>query len=371
MSDNIPLESPGREKLKAHLAAVMRHKVLCAAVLTLGTLAGVGYALTLSKIYVATTIVMPPRPSSGMSLMSQLGSLANISGIGGAGAANAPDEVYLAIIRSRSMQDHLVKRHDLVSRYEVKDVWDARKQLTVNTKAFSDKKSGLVTVSVEDVDPAFAAKVANDYIEQLRVKTASLALTEAQSKRMYVERQIASVKGALAKAEERFAALKSQHGLSLAELQAESGIRASLELRNAIAEREIQLSVVSSYATSRNPEASRLSSELAALRAQLAKVEGASQSSESVSGEGALTLTAFREMKVLSVTLNALLKQLEIAKMDEARESPFIQVIDEAQAPEKPSKPNRLGIVLVAFCLSLVLGGVLALWADARRRPSV
>lgn len=351
--------------MKSIALAVARQKLLCAVVTIVGAAAGSFYAFTLPKIYVATTIVMPPRQGSGVSLMSQLGSLANISGV--SGAINAPDEVYLAIVKSRSMQDHLVQRFDLIKRYQSKGPWEARERVTANTKAFSDKKSGLVTISVEDIDPVFASRMANGYVEQLRAKVASLALTEAQSKRMYVERQIVAIKLAIAKSEEEFRRMKSLHGFNLTELQAESAIRSSLELRKSIAEKEIQLNVASSYATSRNPEVTRLASELGALKGQLAKLEGASQMPAAMSEQGTGAVTAFREMKVLSATLDALFKQLEIAKMDEAREGPAIQIIDEAKPPEKPSKPSRRMIVMVSAALSFLAGCLLSLWVDTRQ----
>jgi len=90
-------------------------------------------------------------------------------------------------------------------------------------------------------------------------------------------------------------------------------------------------------------------------------VEGASAFDGGGSKEGILVVSAFREMKIQSAALDGLLKQLEIAKMDEAHEGADIQVIDQAQAPEKPAKPNRIVMALVLVVASFLLSVLAAL----------
>lgn len=357
MTDSFQNEAPGWASLCKVTRAIGRHKRAVLILTLLGWIASFAYVFSLPPIYVATTIVVPPQQGAGQGLMAQLGSLASIAGMvgGGVGAARPPEEIYLAIIRSRSMRDDLIKRHDLIRRYQVEDGWDARDQLMRKTVAVSDKKSGVVTISVEDQDPVFSAKLANAYVETLRARVISMALTEAQAKRLYFENQIAATKAALEKSEGNFKTLKEKYGINLTELQAESSIRSSLELRRAIAEREIQQKVLSSYATNANPETVRLASELSALRAKLAQVEGAGTFDGGGSKEGTTVVSAFREMKIQSAALDALLKQLEIAKMDEAHEGSDIQVIDRAVPPEKPAKPNRLTLMLGLALASLLL----------------
>ena len=140
---------------------------------------------------------------------------------------------------------------------------------------------------------------------------------------------------------------------------AETGVRASAELRGQIAAREVQLQSLSRFATPQNPEVQRIASELSAERAQLQKLE---QGSGQVIGT-TLQLEAvksYRDMKVQEAMLEVLIKQFELARVDEAKEGPLIQVVDLATPPERRSKPKRTLIVLASALAGLFLSVLLA-----------
>jgi uncharacterized protein involved in exopolysaccharide biosynthesis len=56
-----------------------------------------------------------------------------------------------------------------------------------------------------------------------------------------------------------------------------------------------------------------------------------------------------------------LIKQFELARVDESKEGPLIQVVDKATAPEKKTKPKRAVIVLVSAFAALFLSVLVAL----------
>jgi tyrosine-protein kinase Etk/Wzc len=58
-------------------------------------------------------------------------------------------------------------------------------------------------------------------------------------------------------------------------------------------------------------------------------------------------------------------KQFEIAKMDEAKEAPLVQVVDKALPPEERSAPKRAQTMLIAALLSLLVGIMLAFMMNA------
>ncbi|HUP07102.1 MAG TPA: GNVR domain-containing protein, partial [Caldimonas sp.] len=53
--------------------------------------------------------------------------------------------------------------------------------------------------------------------------------------------------------------------------------------------------------------------------------------------------------------LESMLRQYEIAKLDEAKEGPTLQQVDKALPPDYKSKPSRALIVLVSTLLAFVL----------------
>ena len=104
----------------------------------------------------------------------------------------------------------------------------------------------------------------------------------------------------------------------------------------------------------------RINSELAALRTQLARYEqGTGRSSATPAQQAAAQ--AYRDLKVHETMLDSFVRQLEAAKIDEAKEGPQIQVVDVALAPEIRSSPQRAKYVTNAALAGVLLGVVLAL----------
>ena len=80
----------------------------------------------------------------------------------------------------------------------------------------------------------------------------------------------------------------------------------------------------------------------------------------------ALTLAL---VAVLGETVTDLLaKQYEVAKVDEAKESALIQVLDKAIEPDRRSRPKRSQMVILATLVAFVIGVLLAIVREAVSR---
>ena len=124
-------------------------------------------------------------------------------------------------------------------------------------------------------------------------------------------------------------------------------------------------------ATSENPDVQRLNSELAGLRAELARMETASPGAATGSIDipvGKLPAAAVdyirarREVKFQETLLESMLRQFEIAKLDEAKEGPSLQQVDIAQPPDRKSKPARAVIVLATALLAFLGSSLFVIW---------
>jgi tyrosine-protein kinase Etk/Wzc len=317
-------------------------------------------SLLMTPIFTAKTVIMPPQQqqSSAASALASLGALAGIAG--GAAGIKSPDEMYIAFTQSVGFQNEIIKRFDLLTRFETKTLTDTRLHLLSVVKVSSDKKSGLITIEVDDKDPEFAANLANAYVEELGHLLDRLAVTDAQQRRLFFQGQIEKVKVSLAKAEASFLEAKERSGMKVTAVIAESGVRATAELRGQIAAREVQLRALSQFATPMNPDVQKISSELSALRAQLDGLEKGSGKS-APTGVQEQAISAYRDIKVQEAVLEVLIKQFELARVDESKEGPLIQVVDKATAPEKKTKPKRAVIVLVSASLALLLSVLVAM----------
>jgi uncharacterized protein involved in exopolysaccharide biosynthesis len=73
---------------------------------------------------------------------------------------------------------------------------------------------------------------------------------------------------------------------------------------------------------------------------------------------------ARRELKLQETLLESMVRQYEIAKLDEAKEGPTLQQVDVALPPDHKSKPARALIVLASTLVALLLVSV---WVVVRR----
>jgi uncharacterized protein involved in exopolysaccharide biosynthesis len=160
---------------------------------------GITFAIT--PTFTATTKFMPPQQQSSgaASLLQSLGALGGLAGA--AGGIKNPTDQYLAFIKSRSVTDALIDRFKLTERYEQKFKDDTRKTMETVARA-SGGKDGLITVEVDDKDPTFAAELANAHVEELGRLLKRLAVTEAQQRRVFFEKQLAAAKDNLTRAEQ-------------------------------------------------------------------------------------------------------------------------------------------------------------------------
>jgi tyrosine-protein kinase Etk/Wzc len=317
-------------------------------------------SLLMTPIFTAKTVMMPPQQQQS-GAASALASLGGLAGLAGAAAGiKSPDEMYVAFMQSEGLQNAVIKRLSLQERYEAKTLTDTRAELKKLVRMSSDKKTGLITIEADDKDPAFAAQLANVQVEELRNLLGRLAVTDAQQRRMFYEQQIKKVQEELAAAEQSFKQAKEKSGMQVTSVLAESGVRASAELRGQIAAREVQLQAMSRFATAQNPDMQRISSELSAMRGQLAKLEQGGGGDAQGSPSQQQAVKSYRDVKVQEAMLEVLIKQYELARVDEAKEGPLLQQVDVATVPERKSKPKRATIVLVSAFAGLFLGVLIA-----------
>jgi tyrosine-protein kinase Etk/Wzc len=334
------------------------------------TAVAVVVALLLPNIYTAKTVMMPPQQqqSGAASALASLGALAGLAG--GAAGIKSPDEMYVAFMQSEGLQKSIIEKLKLQERYEAKTIVDTRNKLKENVRISPDKKSGLITIEADDKDPEFSAQLANLHVDELRVLLGRLAVTDAQQRRMFYEQQIKKVQAELAEAEQSFRQAKAQSGMQVTAVLAETGVRASAELRGQIAAREVQMSAMSRFATAQNPDVQRLGSELSALRGQLSKLEQGSGVIEASTPLQQQAVKSYRDVKVQEAMLEVLIKQYELARVDEAKEGPLLQQLDVATAPERKAKPKRAIIVLAATLGGLFVGLLLAFVRRAMRKAA-
>jgi uncharacterized protein involved in exopolysaccharide biosynthesis len=340
-------------------------------------------ALILPKQYTATVVLLPPQQNSsvGAALASQLGSLGSMAALAGGGLGlKNPNDMYVAMLKSQTVEDSMVHTYGLQQEYHTELLSDARKAFEHHAAVDGNGKDGLIRISIEDTDPARAARLANGYVDQFRNLSQNLAITEASQRRLFFEKQLEQAKDSLANAEEALKQTEQTTGLIQMDSQARALIESAASLRAQIAAKEVQIQAMQTYATGENAEMVEAQQELESLRAQLAKLGGSEEGPNSlivpkgkVPQAGLEYVRKLRDVKYQETLFDILAKQYEIAKLDEAKEGALVQVVDPAIVPDRKSSPHRLVIVLVATIAGFFLGTLLALfqagWEHLREDP--
>lgn len=333
-------------------------------------------SLLMPNRYTAITTFMPPQQtqSTASMLMSQLagsglGSLASIAG-GSLGLKN-PSDLYIGMLKSRTVEDAIIQKYLLLNLYKAKKLSDARKQLEMHGSA-SSGKDGLIAVSFEDKDPRRAADIANEYVLQLKNLTQHLAVTEAAQRRLFFEQQLQQARDELANAEVALRDTEQKTGTIQLDTQAKAVIQAIGNIRGQITAKEVQLQAMRSFATDQNPSVVVTQEQIAALKDQLMKLEkqqptdsGPLLASSKLPAVGLEYIRRLREVKYRETLFEVLAKQFEAAKLDEARESAVIQVVDPAVEPDRKSSPQRSLIVLMAMLAAFVASSTYVLVEQA------
>ena len=323
----------------------------------LAGLLALGFAFTIPPTFTATTKFMPPQQqqSGAAAMLSSLGALGGLAGA--ASGLKNPADQYVAFLKSRTVQDALIDRFKLTERYEAKFKEDARAALTASAQIASGK-DGLITIDVSDKDPQFAAELANAFVDELGTLLNRLAVTEAQQRRMFFEKQLNSAKDNLTKAEQ---ALKAS-GVNSSALKANPGaaVEGLARLKASITAQEIKLASMRGYLTESAPDFKQAQTEMSALRGQLAR---AAREEPASSGDSDY-IAKFRDFKYHETLFELFAKQYEMARIDESREGAVIQVVDAAQPPERKSKPKK---ALIAMMTTLAVGFALLLFVFIRQ----
>jgi tyrosine-protein kinase Etk/Wzc len=329
-------------------------------------------SLILPKSYTATVTLLPPQQSSsvGAALTSQLGNLGGMAALaGGTLGLKNPNDMYVAMLRSRTVEDAMVNKFGLMKEFHQRYLSDARTAFEARAKVDGTAKDGLIHITVVDGDPNRAAELANGYVDQFRNMSEHLAITEASQRRLFFERQLEPAKNNLADAEKSLKETEQKTGLIQLDSQARVLIETAASMRAQIAAKEVELGAMQTYATSENAQFLETQQELVGLRAQLAKLGGSEQTSEAnltvskgkVTEAGLEYVRKMRDVKYYETIFDILARQFEMAKLDEAKQGAVIQVMDAAVPPDRRSSPKRAVIVIGATAAGFFVGIFVAL----------
>lgn len=365
-----------------HLRVLWGGRRFIAKMALIGLVTGALVAFLLPKRYTSIVRLMPPdgQSSSGMAMLAALsgktGGLAGVAGdllgVNGSGA------LFIGILQSQTVQDRLVQRFDLKRVYADRLDEDARKDLAERTGVAEDRKSGIITISVTDRDAHRATAIAQAYVEELNHLSAELSTSAAHRERVFLEERLSAVKQDLDHAAVDFSQFSSKNTAIDIKEQARAMVEAAARLQGELIAAESEQKGLEAIYASGNPRVRAVEARVMELRKQLEKLGGGG-ADEAAAPAGTFYPPSIRQLPLLGVkyadlyrrteieeaVYETLTQQYELAKVQEAKETPAIKVLDPAMLPERRSFPPRMNIMF--FCASFGLAaGVF--WLIARNR---
>jgi uncharacterized protein involved in exopolysaccharide biosynthesis len=321
-------------------------------------------SLLLPHWYLASGSYLPAVEERSTFSITALLREAAIPGAGLSDQVQAGD-LSVALLKSRRLRAVMIQEFDLVRRYQVKDIEGALVALDDHSHYFVGQE-GLVTVSVEDRDPAMAARIANRSIDLLDEFNAEQRMTKGQRTRLFVERELALTEAALRQSEEVLEQYQVKTKLVPLSPEIESAVSTSALLLSRKMEIEIQLGMMSSILQEGNTELLRLRLELTEIDRKLGELPAL----------GLEYARLVRDLKVREQVYGFLRTELEQAKIQEARDTPSLTIVDRAAPPLRRNRPRRAAIAITAAGVTgvlSVLGALVLTWGallppDDRRR---
>jgi len=345
-----------------YLAVIVKYRRMVALTTSAAFVISIVISLLLPKVYSSTARILAPQQESG---------LASLMGQAGAGTLTTGDllgkstsaDMYAGILRSEAVKDAVIDRFNLMKVYRQKYRIDTYKEIDNKSIIVTGKRDGIVSITVQDKDPARAAEMANGFVDELGRIVAALNVSGAGQSRIFLEGRLALVKADLARAEEALRSFSMKNKAIQVSEQAKLTIEGIARLKAQLAAQEVNLATYQNYLTDSSQEIKNAKAGISSLKSQIARLEGTDSTGAILPVGSVPTLVQeytqlMREYKTQESLLDLLTKQYEMYKLSEAKNFPSIQIIQKARVSDKKSKPKRVRIVLAstfaAFFASLL-----------------
>jgi len=329
-----------------------------------------------TRIYEATAIILPVTDDSGSSITKGLASTFleefGISGLGSSSTSSA--EVYQAFLKSTELTEGVLQRYDYFSMMGV-----SKNGRNNTIKSFADmvqvtnsKDDPSISVAVQSNDPIFAANLVNSYVKELNKYNLKNSFTSARYLREYLEtrmeeadRELDQVQLELREFQEKYSAISISQ-------QAEATLNVLGEMQSKVVGLEVDKAAKEKFYKGSHIQIEQINAQIEALQKNIDQLTYSPDSTVPIEREkgkiefyiplNSIPGLNFDEKKLLlkvqakTSVITLLTTQLEQAKLNEAKDMPTITVLEWADTPTMPIKPNIKLNLALSLAVSLFLG---------------
>ena len=328
------------------------------------------YLLLISpRTYNAPVTILPPSEQSNI---GGLGSLINdgvFSNLLTGGMAQGNSQLYIEILKSRTAAEYIVNKYNLIEFYDVDNEYKASNKLRDNLITELSKE-GIITLSVNvstglfplftssDSIYQFSADLSNSYVEALDKINREKISYKAKRAREYIEKQLLATKEMLETAEYVLMQFRKKNKtISLPE-QLQVAIESSAKIRAEIIKTEIEIGLLEPNLQEDNQLLISLKKKLSELNLEYKKFEtGAEDYLIAFNDVPNLSMEfakIIREVKIQNEVYLLLQQQYYKEKIQENRDLPTIEILDEAIKPLKKTAPKTVYSTVLTFIFSFL-----------------
>jgi len=388
--ETVPKQEPTRWVI--HAGLLWRHRHVLIRVTGIALILSLGIAFIIPKQYKAHTSIMPPEQQGASAMMlaaltGHLGSLGALGDLaGGLAIGHSSSELFIDLLRSGTVSDHLIDRFNLQHVYHKRYRVDAGKHLARLTKISENKKTGVVTIEVEDSNRERARDMAQAYLDELNLLVTRTNTSAAHRERVFIEQRLHEVKVNLEEAELQLSRFSSDSSAIDIKEQTRAMVDAGARVQAELMVEQSGLQSLRQIYGDGNVRVRESEARIASLQAQLKTMTGSSAPTEAgVSEDPAAAADPklmnaalypplrqlprlavpfadlYRNVQVQEAVFQLLTQQYETARIEEAKDVPSVNVIDPPGLPERKSFPPRLLLTLLLTLLSSASASALIL----------
>ena len=340
------------------------------------------FSFILPKTFTAAAVLMPPGNQQDVSILNAFSD----SELPFGGLISKTEEEamkLIAILKSRTVMETIIKKYNLIEFYKAENIEEALESLADHV-SLEIEEEGTLSIKAHvstgwlhyDKDELkvreLSAEIANEFVNQLDIVNKRLQTEQAVHQRKFLGERYGENLMDLIKAEEKLKQFKENHNIISIESQTRTAIESAAALKNQILINEVQKGVVSRKLKLNHPEIIGIEDEIRELTVKLHEIEYGKDTSENVRGNLFLVLSEIpqidadlmrltREVDIQSTLFIYLTQQYEDAKIQEAKNTPTIQLLDPAVTPIKKSSPKRLLMVFIMALITFVFSSIYAL----------
>ncbi len=351
-------------------------------------------AFLIPKQYDSVVRLMPPdQQSSSTALLAavagrSLGGLGSLAG--GLLSGHTSTALFIDLLQSRTVSDHIIDRFHLQDAYKKRYRVDMVKFLAHHTSVVDDKKSGVITLTFTDTDPVRGREIAQAYIEELNALVNTTSTSSARREREFIENRLVTVKAQLHDAETALSNFSSVNTTLDIKAQTQTMVEAAAKLQAELIVAQSDLESLQQIYGNDNVRIRSTRARIESLQHELTKLSGSSaalpadmdgatrnaDASDSTSLYPSLRqlprlavpyAALYRDVRIQETVFELLSQQYEAARIEEAKDTPVVSVFDPPLVAEKKSSPHRLIIILIATALAGIFCSVFLLLRDRWR----